>query len=292
MSDVASSADKYMLYQQSVQVADNEVDFFDRVYKAAYGSSPVLLREDFCGTHAICCEWVKSDGNRRAIGVDYDPEPLDWGQAHNQAPLSEDEKGRIELVQDDVRATGQERADVIGAENFSYMIFKTRDELRGYFEKTLANLKDEGVLVCDIMGGSELLDEDHQDERLFSFKPEEDDYEEVEEEPEHDFSKFNGFMYVWDQAAYCSITHDAKYHIHFQFPDGSEMKEAFTYDWRLWSIPEIKELMLEAGYKQVDIYWEGTEDDEEGESVGNGVYDIQTSAPPDPAWIAYIVATR
>jgi len=71
---LASQADKYTLYQQAVQEPDHEVEFFDRVYRARHKRLPKVLREDFCGTFAVCCEWVKKPG-RVAIGVDLDPEP-------------------------------------------------------------------------------------------------------------------------------------------------------------------------------------------------------------------------
>ena len=55
-------------------------------------------------------------------------------------------------------------------------------------------------------------------------------------------------------------------HIHFSFPDGSKIKKAFTYDWRLWTLPEIRELLLEAGFQRATVYWEGTnEETEEGD---------------------------
>ena len=42
------------------------------------------------------------------------------------------------------------------------------------------------------------------------------------------------------------ITHATTCHIHFKFPDGSKLKKAFTYEWRLWTAPEIRELLLVA----------------------------------------------
>ena len=39
-----------------------------------------ILREDFCGTFAICCEWAKSGATFEAHGVDLDPEPLQYGK--------------------------------------------------------------------------------------------------------------------------------------------------------------------------------------------------------------------
>ena len=262
----ADRADKYDLYQLSVQVPDYEAIFLNRVYNEAYGEPARVLREDFCGTFAICCEWVKKGQFREAIGVDLDPEPLDWGREHNLAPLKPAQKKRVTLMQADVREVAGPKADVVAAENFSWWIFKTRDELLEYFRAAHANLKKKGVFVLDLMGGSD-----------------------VQVEEQEDVHKYKGFRYVWEEERFDPVSHHCRFHIHFKFKDGSALKEAFTYDWRLWSIPEGRELLLEAGFKDVHVYWEGT-DPKTGE--GNDIYDRVTEAPADAVWIAYLVAVK
>ena len=76
-------------------------------------------------------------------------------------------------------------------------------------------------------------------------------------------------------------------HIHFAFPDGSRMERAFSYAWRLWTLPEIRELLLEAGFREVTVYWEGTD---EASGEGNGVYEPAVVGDADPGWVCYIVA--
>ena len=46
--------------------------------------------------------------------------------------------------------------------------------------------------------------------------------------------------------------------------------------------------MVEAGFDDVQVYWEQTDD--EGE--GNGVYKRQAVGDADPAWLAYIVGLK
>ena len=262
----ADKADKYKLYLASVQEPEVEVKFFDRAYKSFNDKKkPRVLREDFCGTFAICCEWAKKK-DRIAIGVDLDPEPLDWGRKHNLAKLSKKAQERVTLLQEDVRTVSETKADVLAAQNFSFWIFKARDELRRYFEIARENLAPGGILVTDMMGGSECLEEDHEDER-----------------------EYDGFNYIWLQERFDPITHDARFSISFEFPDGSKMKKAFRYDWRFWTIPEVREVLLEAGFSQVHVYWEGTE---KNSDEGNGVFKKRRSAEADPAWIAYVVAQR
>ena len=56
---LASTADKYKCYLASVQSPEHEIEFFDQAFKDEFGRKPKTLREDFCGTFAVCCEWVK-----------------------------------------------------------------------------------------------------------------------------------------------------------------------------------------------------------------------------------------
>jgi hypothetical protein len=46
--------------------------------------------------------------------------------------------------------------------------------------------------------------------------------------------------------------------------------------------------MLEAGFRNATVYWEG--EDENGE--GNGVFSPEEQGEADPGWIAYIVAEK
>ena len=55
---------------------------------------------------------------------------------------------------------------------------------------------------------------------------------------------------------------------------------------RLWTAPEIRELLIEAGFRNPTVYWEG--EDEDGE--GNGEFTPEEKGEADLAWIAYVVA--
>ena len=76
--------------------------------------------------------------------------------------------------------------------------------------------------------------------------------------------------------------------IHFKFSDGSQIKNAFSYDWRLWTLPELQEILAEAGFDGSTVYWQGT--DEDGEADGD--FQPSTEGEPDAAWIAYVVAEK
>ncbi|NND60302.1 MAG: class I SAM-dependent methyltransferase, partial [Gammaproteobacteria bacterium] len=221
-------------------------------------------REDFAGTSAAAVEWVRSGDDRHAWAVDFDAEVLEWGRRRHIEPLTAAQQQRIQQIEGDVLEVNTPLADIIIGFNFSYFTFKTRDELRGYFERARRNLKPDGLLFVDCFGGSEA-------------------YEEVEEETDLD-----GFTYVWDQDDFDPVSSQMHCHIHFDFPDGTKMRPAFSYEWRLWTLPEIRELLKEAGFSSSTVYWEGT--DEDGE--GDGEFEPVSRGEADPAWIAYIVAER
>ena len=52
------------------------------------------------------------------------------------------------------------------------------------------------------------------------------------------------------------------------------MDNAFTYEWRLWAIPEVLEMLKEAGYAKSRVYWERYEetDEDDDELEGTGEY--------------------
>ena len=261
----AARADKYELYQEAVQDPEGDVRRLVRMYESRFGRRPKLLREDFCGTAAISCTWVRAHREHRAVGVDLDPEPLAWCRRHNQAKLRPEQAARLRLVRGDVRDVRGPRADVLIAFNFSYFVFKQRAELLHYFRRARAHLADPGIFVCDLYGGPE-----SQEEKV-------------------ETRKHDGFKYLWDQNRFDPITHHAENLIHFEFSDGSRLRRVFHYDWRLWMLPELRDLLDEAGFDAADVYWEGT-DLERNEP--NGVFSLRESAPDDPAWIAYVVAVK
>lgn len=257
------NADRHALYQQSVQSPSYEVFLLSRIFERHTGRAPLVLREDFCGTALLCAEWVKSKAARTATGLDIDVPTLDWGREKNVATLGDAGK-RITLLEQNVLEKTKPSFEVICAFNYSYSIFKTRALLRSYFEAAYASLKPEGVLVLDGFGGW--------------------DAQQTCREPR----KLKGFTYVWEQAAFDPTTSDFLAHIHFEFPDGTKLNKAFTYDWRLWSIQELRELMTEAGFVDIDVYWEGV--DEKGEA--SGTFERVTKTTNDPAWNMYLAGKK
>ncbi len=262
----ARRADKYDLYQRAVQEPDADIPLIQKVFRSQFSRPARSLREDFCGTALLACRWVEKSSENHAWGIDLDPNPLEWGRAHNVSRLRADQASRVKLIEGDVLDIGHERVDVTVAFNFSYFLFLERASLLNYLKRAYSTLNSEGALILDAYGGA---DSHRTSEEAREVDPE--------------------FDYVWDQHRFDPIHHHVTNFIHFEFPDGSRMYRAFRYDWRLWSIPEIRELLHEAGFSKSVVYWEGT-DRKTGE--GNDNFSPREQAPDDPAWICYIAGYR
>ncbi len=262
----ARTADKHVLYQLSVQAPEAEVEFITKNFKRLRARPARHIREDFCGTAYSACRWVAEHPENTAVAVDLHKPTLAWGTKHNVSELTDEERTRITLVADDVRTPKAlaKSKDAVLAMNFSYWIFMDRAGLRAYFESVRDSLVTDGVLFLDHYGGYEA-------------------YKEIEER-----RKQKGFTYVWDQAMFDPMTNIKTCFIHFEFPDGSRMEKAFSYTWRIWSLPEIQELLIEAGFKRVTVYWEG----DDGKGGGDGVYKASKKGSADACFVCYITAEK
>lgn len=269
---IASIVDRHVLYQHAVQAVDAEIDFVDDVYRELRGRRAKVLREDFCGTANSSCEWVRRRPSNRAIGVDIDPDVLMWGREHNLRRLKPSARSRVQLTPSDVLTAKTARADIVLAMNFSYWMFTSREGLRAYFEAAKRALAPGGVMVLDCYGGS-------------------DAHKEMREKREIEAKGAWGesFTYVWDQAQFDPVSSRIVCHIDFQFKDGSKLRRAFSYDWRLWTLPELREILSEAGFARSTVYWEGWDEDAE---EGDGDFQPVERGEADLAWICYIVAEK
>ncbi|RMD78748.1 MAG: methyltransferase domain-containing protein [Gammaproteobacteria bacterium] len=264
---LAQRADRYALYQKAVQSPDFEVDFFLQRYRELRGGRPLLLREDFCGTALLCAAWCRSSPRRRAYGVDLSAEALAWGRRHHLRGLGR----RVRLIQANVLEVAGPPADVACAMNFSYCVFQTRGGLRHYFEVVRRSLKEDGLFFLDLLGGTEAMGVAEEERPI----PGEE------------------ATYVWEQASFDPVTHAMECHIHFRFPDGSSLRRAFSYRWRLWTLPEVLELLQEAGFARTHLWWEEVAEDPADPEMlrGTGRY-VPVTGPMEnqESWIAYLVA--
>ena len=262
----AKNADRYDLYQLAVNSPEADVDFLMETFREVRGREAQHLREDFCGTAALAAEWISRGDQYTCEGFDLDPEPIEWGKRNNFQKLG-DAAERMTFHLKDVRSLSDRRPDVVTAQNFSYQCFFERADMKSYFQSIYDDLAEDGIFVMDMYGGP-------------------DSFNELEEVRELD----NGVDYVWDQMEYWPATGRYECAIHFRFRDGSEMTEAFRYSWRMWSMPEIKDILREVGFKSVDGYFEGSDEDDPEE--GNGEFVRDEKGENIDAWIAYLVAAK
>ncbi|MBT3237009.1 MAG: class I SAM-dependent methyltransferase [Bdellovibrionales bacterium] len=253
---------KYQLYEGSVQCHESDLDFLNQEYEREFGRIPLVLREDFCGTGMLACGWADQSGEHHAYGIDLDYEPISYGKQHHLTKLSEEARERVHFVEADVLNDCSFKSDIVVAFNFSYFIFKQRAKLLEYFSQVRKGLSPQGAFFIDIFGGT-------------------DSYAPVEEETEYD-----DYSYFWDCESYNPLTSECLYHIHFKYEDGTKYKNVFTYDWRMWSVREVVEVMNEAGFSKVHTYWEGV-DEEDGSGDGN--FYRSSDEENCESWVTYIV---
>jgi SAM-dependent methyltransferase len=261
----ARTADRHVLYQESVQSPESDARFFSRYFKKEAGRPLRVLREDFCGTALLCCEFARLHQDNIAIGVDLEEATLRWAHVNNLSRLPPDIRKRVHLARANVLDLRRPRVDAVAAMNFSYSVFKTRKEFSRYMATVFASLAPGGMFFLDAWGGGEVQ---------FILK---------------ERRRLHGFDYIWDQAAFDPITHEILCKIHFEFRDGTRLRNAFVYDWRLWTLPEMRELLTEAGFKDVHVLWEGTN---RKTGKGNGVFRRVRRGGDEKAWVAYVVGRK
>lgn len=256
--------DKYDYYIRAVQSPDMEVSLFRQIYKELKKATPLSLREDFCGTFIVCQEWVRKSSSHKAVGVDLDVEPINYGRLLALKNMSAGQAARLNIINGNVLSPRLPKTDIVAALNFSYYLFKERQMLKKYFKNVFRTLKDDGLFILDCFGGSNC-------------------YEPNEEQTQH-----KDFVYYWDQDSFDPVSNFGKFYIHFKPKGRKKIEKVFAYDWRMWSIPELKDILLEAGFTKIHVYWEGTT--KKGE--GDGVFTRTEKGEDCESWIAYLAAEK
>jgi hypothetical protein len=263
------SLTKYTLYEESVQSAERDIPWMIETYIQNRQKRPSLLREDFCGTHKLSAEWVKFDSRNHAYGLDLDSEPLNVGKKLRKKELTPSQQKRIHLFKKNVCSVSTKKVDLVIAFNFSYFIFKQRNKLLDYFKAAQKSLKKDGIFFLEFAGGPGML-------------------EKTKEKTTHynDAGK-PWFTYIWDQKYYNPINSEGKYSIHFKFAQGKQFSDVFEYDWRIWGLSEIQDVLKDAGFKEVKVYWEAV--DKKTKAI---FHTEMKDAPNEWAYIIYIAGLK
>lgn len=253
--------DKHDLYELCVQNPEALIPLLN----AIHGDTPKILAEDFSGTAILSHQWIAQSESHHAFCTDLDQEAL---QKHGDHPQI---KKQLINVND---ATDQ--ADILFVGNFSIGYHHTRAELVTYLKQAHARLKQtNGIFLCDTYGGENAytLGGVHRptpmgDGRLC--------------------------RYTWEQRDADPLTGMVTDVIHFRIEHAGtiteEYDDAFTYHWRLWSVPELRDAMLEAGFTKVQCYAKLPDAvDDEGNAYINPIEDPQEEL--DESFIVLIGAT-
>lgn len=262
-----SPFDKYFLYTHSVQGAEHDAELLWKILRTCSdGNLPKnpTLQEDFCATAMLCYEWAKLGPNHRATGIDLDSAALSWGAEHHADSLSKAQLANVEMIHGDVLDNHNVRSNVICALNFSYFFIKERERLKEYFVASRKALAKNGLLILDAFGGPDYL-VSHINQRR---------------------NKEEKFNFWWEIETFDAINNQIKCHLHFQRDGESRKNRVFSYDWRLWSIPELTDILHEAGFKNVQYWAEGLT----SKGNGNGKFKPIHSEKDCRTWITYLIA--
>jgi hypothetical protein len=267
---------RHDLYELAVTNALPMAGFLFAVHQRGTSRPPVTLREDFSGTAALARGWLALNPKHRALAVDRDKRVLRRaievvGSSTTSTPLA----NRLTARTTDVLAA-TDRADILAATNFPLGYFHTRPELIAYLRHARRCLTKHGVFVADLYGGSNAFEQGVTSRAIHETRPsgsvKQADVLSSRGDQQHSTnsrakrtrrSLAVAFRYHWEQSAANPTTNLVTNHIHFELPAGSafnpskttrHIRNAFTYHWRLWSIPELRDAMLEAGFASVEVY--------------------------------------
>ncbi|KAL2328475.1 hypothetical protein Fmac_021902 [Flemingia macrophylla] len=313
---------KFLLYQQSVQSPKGDISYLQKFFLMYVGGRmPLHLQEDFCGTAFLSAEWLRSDPRRTAVGLDLDLEALNWCMENNIPTLGADGFSRISLfhgnvlqplqsklvkmdpqdlvssisllqkaenlqigvdaptcsvAQDDKVTMGNitlHGRDIVCAFNYSCCCLHKRADLVLYFKHARDALSTKGgIFVMDLYGGT-------SSENKLRLQ-----------------RRFPNFTYVWEQTEFDIIQRKTRISLHFNLKkEQRKLRHAFSYSWRLWTLPEIRDCLEEAGFRSVHFWIREMPDTTEimrteGFGAGKNVkYEEATSFRQQDSWNAYIV---
>lgn len=215
------------LYERTVQDPERTVELL----RALHGGDPRVLGEDFAGTAALSRAWVRAIEGGRAHATDLDPARL----AHAPHP-------RVATHALDVRAPELARhgpCDVVHAGNFSLGELHARAELLGWARTARARLAPGGIVAADTYGGESAWRRGVLERRRF-----EPDGLEI--------------RWLWEQRSANPLSAEVVNALSFRVLRAGDvvldLPDAFVYRWRLWSAPELVDVLGEAGFRRAEVH--------------------------------------
>lgn len=243
--------DRFDCYELCVQSPRHVAGFLRGLVRGPHPTPHPILAEDFCGTAAVSRRWVADarglagggagglaggDGPL-AIAADLDAQTLD--KARTLAARDGVADG-IAFAHTDVLTGALPPAHVIFVGNFSIGYLHDRASLVAYLARCRARLaRSGGAFVCDTYGGPGAF-------RLGALQR------------KHPAPGREIIHYLWRHEDADPVTALVTNSISFRIElDGeiiADLPRAFVYRWRLWSLPELREAMLDAGFQRMEVY--------------------------------------
>lgn len=268
-------------YRWAVQDPERQAAVLAAIHQLRRGQPALLLREDFAGNAADSAAFVAAAPGRRAVVVDTDAATLAHGRTR-AACLLGDRADAIDWHCADVHALGPPvvaAADLLSVLNFSIGYLHDRKALLRYLRSARRALAPGGVLVANLYGGPDAI-------RPGTLRHRIDPRSERGQAP-----SVPPFDYLWETRAFDAVRGRIDCRIHFEWTaaDGSlqRTEDAFRYDWRLWSPPELIEALSEAGFRRPEIWRHTARDTRAGVRVFLGPVRRLRDLPQ---WTAYVVA--
>lgn len=274
------------LYRWSTQDPTAQAAVLAEIYRRIRDHrEPRILREDFAGNAADATAWVDAARNRRAIAVDFDGPTLEYAQ-HRAERILGKRSNRIDFIEADVHQMKPPQvaaADVLSVLNFSTFYMHSRKALRRYFEHAHECLNNEGVLILNAYGGPAAM-RAHTDQHRI-----------VPTRERGQKQALPPFDYHWQQLDYDACSARIRCRIHFDVPDPEapegkrHLANAFSYDWRLWTLPELTETLREAGFRKAQVWRHTADIDARPPTVFLGPV---RALRHQELWLAYVVGIR
>jgi len=255
---------KYSLYEASVQFPKEDACAYRDYFKLATGRRAFSLREDFCGTFAFSVEWVKLSPKNTAIALDIDKKPLGYGFQNHYPKLNEGQKKRLLVLEKNVISKTSPPVDLTVANNFSFYIFHQEETLLKYFQAVYKSIKKGGAFIIEMVGGPNFIESGTETRKVRK--------------------KGLHFTYYWEQQNFNPITSCGRWAIHFKEKNRRKMSDAFIYDWRLWSIAEVRYFLKKAGFSDSIVLWES--------KSSNNDYKKTNYGENFECWISYIAGVK
>lgn len=260
---------KFELYQRSVQNAKKESEFFRKTYRLIYNKVAEKFREDFCGTGLLSCEWVKGNVMNTAVGLDIDQETLDWGIENNVNNLCSG-SDRVKLLNQNVLDEFDitQKFEIICSLNYSHFLLPQRKMILKYFTNMVKNLDQKGIFILDFYGGSHIY-RDHK----------------YQHNKSSNFYEFSGNqMNIISNTSKCSLNYKIK---------KNKYKPMFSFNFRIYSIIELREALEEVGLNKFKLYIKEINDDDEDDYAEYEEVDIDSEYYPESERLTgYLIAYR